>query len=522
MKRFFLVTILVCMVTFIQSQVITWSVKPGMYSKIEPYWDDMYLAFKNNNVGVIRGDGMVIVAPEASRITGFYGGLSLVLKADGGQERIMGILSTDGSYTKVDGTYYTIPRQEFFSEGMLTIMNSRGQAGYMNGNGVVTKTFDDSFACPFSEGYATVGEGQDFKIIDKRFNILQIPLPSVSPLYGGANVYKGIAIVWDGNGNFYEFNPKSGTCYAFRDKKVKNDIKSFDFQYDYLGGISSLTKRPELVSYEASQRLPETIKVREQGGKYGYADNEKTLLPFQFEQAESFRGNYAIVKTHNGVALLSQQKSEEGFNAVASNSTIKYKKNNSKDIQHMFGIAIPSQWKDRNMNIIIKDDNGILKNVINKDGNYVFGADGNDSEKNFTVEIESDGLKIWTGPLTYKYEIKKEDPIPTTPSSNERVKEFTVKLKINNTKADRNNHCNVTATIYNPNPEDISAMVTFSGSNLLEKVSKRIVVPARGTKDVSTYFTVEKVQLGHGQKVTVTTSAGGRDTLDGLQLIPFD
>ncbi len=522
MKRILLLTTLACIVTIMQSQVITWSVKPGVYSKIEPCWDDMYLAYKNGHVGVISGDGRMIVSPEASRITGFYGGLALVLKSDGGQERILGILSTDGSYVKVDGTYFTIPGQEFFSEGMLTISTPRGQTGYMNGNGVVAKSFNVPYVCPFSEGYATVGEGQDFSIIDKRFNTLQIPLPSVSPLYGGANVYKGIAIVWDGNGNFYEFNPQGGTCYALRDRSVRNSLKSFDFKYDYLGGIAVLTKRPEFVSYEAPQRLTETVRVKELGGKFGYVDGEKTILPFQFEQAESFHGNNAIVRTDNGVALLALHKSDEGFNAVASNSTVKYRKNNNKDIQHLFGLAVPSQWKVRDMNIMIKDENGISKNVTNKDGNYVFLSDGNEGEKKYSVEIESDGLKLWTGDIIYRYELKKEDPVPTAPSSNERVREFTVTLKINNTKADKNNHCNVTATVYNPNSEDISTLVTFTGSNLLEKVSKRIVVPARGSKDVSTYFTVEKVQLGHGQKVTVTTSAGGRDSLDGLQLIPFD
>ena len=125
---------------------------------------------------------------------------------------------------------------------------------------------------------------------------------------------------------------------------------------------------------------------------------------------------------------------------------------------------------------------------------------------------------MWKGELTYNYEQRKEETLPPPPPPS-GVKEFTVSLKVNNSQADKNNHCIVTATVYNPNPADISALVTFSGSNLLEAISKRITVPGRGSRDISTYFTVKKAISG--QKVTVTTSAGGKATLHGLQLIPF-
>ena len=233
-----------------------------------------------NTLGVINGDGSVIVTPEANRITGFYGGLALVLKTDGGQERILGILSTDGSYSKVDGTYFTIPYQEFFSEGLLTVTTPRGQAGYMNGNGVIVKNFNVSFISPFSEGYAVVGENEDYSIIDKRFNTLSIQLGTVSQVYGGSNVYKGVAVVWDGNGKFYNFDVNRGTS-----KKI-SEPNSLD--YDYMYCFSSITKRPEKVPYENPQRSSVSLTVAEKGGKYGYVSNGKPILPYQFEDAEDF------------------------------------------------------------------------------------------------------------------------------------------------------------------------------------------------------------------------------------------
>lgn len=493
----------------LSAQVVTWAVKPGVYSKIEPCWEDMYFVYKGNDVGVVNGDGSVVVSPDASRITGFYGGLALVLKSEGGQERILGILCTDGSYTKVSGTYYTIPYQEFFSEGLLTVTNHRGQAAYMNGNGVIVKSFDVSFISPFSEGYAVVGENDNFTIVDKRYNALNIQL-GIAQVYGGSNVYNGIAVVWDGDGKFYNFDVNRGTC-----KKIS---KPSSLDYDYLYCFSYASKRSETVPYEQPKRSSETLSVTKREDKYGYVINGKTIIPCQFDHAESFYGNYALVKVGGKDAILSLQRSDGEFSTIAVKSDIQYKKGQN-NIPHVFGVSLPSKWSAEHIKVKVKDEKGISKDVTNKNGNYEFVSDGAVGSKKYNVEIESEGLKLWTGELVYNYELKKDDPDPQLPPPPRNFKEFTVSLKINNSQADKNNHCNVTATVYNPNSEDVSTLVTFSGSNLLESISRRITVPAKGTRDVSTYFTVKKAVSG--QKVTVSTTAGGTDTLDGLQLIPF-
>lgn len=508
MKKILLLITIVCTVMQIHAQLITWAVKPGVYTKIEPCWGDMYFAYKSNTIGVINGDGRVIVTPEANRITGFYGGLALVLKSDGGQERILGILSTDGSYSKVDGTYFTIPYQEFFSEGLLTVISSRGQAGYMNGNGVVVKNFNVSFISPFSEGFAVVGENEDYSIIDKRFNTLSIQLGTVSQVYGGSNVYKGVAVVWDGNGKFYNFDVNRGTS-----KKI-SEPSSLD--YDYMYCFSAITKRPEKVPYEDPQRSSISLPVTEKGGKYGYVRNGKTILPYQFEQAEDFHGNYAIAKTKGKYALLSLHNVNDTFDAKAS-SDIKYRKSSGKDLVHKFGITLPTLWNDDNVTVKLKDGDGIPVNISNNGNSYEFKANGGNGTKKYNVEIDGDGILLWQGEITYNYTIEADPGIIHEEIG--RYKPLTVSLKAANTQADKNNRCYVKATIFNPNPDAITTTVSMTGSNLLEAVSQRVTIPAHGTKDVSTYFTVKKAISG--QTVTVSTTAGGTATLDGLQLIPF-
>lgn len=513
-KLFILIMMTFTAAVTLYAQVVTWAVKPGTYSKIEPCWDNLYFVYdNNNNTGIINGDGHVVVPLEASRITGFYGGVALVLKQDGGQERILGILSTDGTYSRVDGIYYTIPYQEFFSEGFLTVLNQGRLAGYMNANGVVVKSFNTSFVSPFSEGYAVVGENEDYSIVDKRFNTLKIMLGTVSQVYGGSNVCNGIAIVWDGNGKFYNFDVNNGTC------KKTSEPRSLD--YDYLYCFSAISKRSENVPYEQIKRPAQSLSTILQDGKYGYADTSgKTILPCQFEQAEDFYGDYAIVKSDGKYALLSLHGTTETFNAVAG-SEIKYRKSAGKRLSHKFSISVPSYWNAGDVGVNVKDESGIPVDITNSNGTCEFKSDGATGTKKYHVEINNDGLKLWSGDIAYKYKVEA-DPVVVQETISHPIGNFkplTVTIKAGNTQADKNNQCHVIATVSNPNSDAITATVTITGTNLLESVSKKITIPAHGKQEIRTYFTVKKAVSG--QRVTVSTSAGGTASLDGLQLIPF-
>lgn len=513
MKRLsLLIAIALIVIMSMHAQIITWAVKPGIYSKIEPCWEDLYFVNKGSNIGIINGDGRVVVSPEASRITGFYGGLALVLKSDGGKERILGILSVDGSYSKIDGIYYTIPYQEFFSEGLLTVTNPRGQASYMNANGVIVKSFNVSFISPFSEGYAVVGENENYSIVDKRFNTLSIQLGSVSQVYGGSNIYKGMAVIWDGNGKFYNFDVNRGTC--------TKTSKPSSLDYDYMYCFSCISKRSGNVPYEQPTRLPQGMAATSQGDKYGYVNNEKTILPCQFDHAESFYGTHAIVETNGKYGLLSLHNTNTHFEAKVL-SEIKYKKSSSKNLTHKFDIIVPPLWDLDNINVRVKDENGSLVNITKNGGTCEFKTDGASGTKKYKIEIDSEGLVLWNSEIAFNYIVEAEPIIVTEPTDRPmgHFKPFKVTLKAANTQADKNNRCYVIATIFNPNSEAITATVTIAGSNLLEAVSQKVTIQAYGSKDISTYFIVKKATSG--QKVTVSTSAGGSATLDGLQLIPF-
>ena len=107
-------------------------------------------------------------------------------------------------------------------------------------------------------------------------------------------------------------------------------------------------------------------------------------------------------------------------------------------------------------------------------------------------------------------------PIATT--STAPVKPFTVSLRLVNSQANRDNRCYVKATVKNPNSEAIITSVTMKGSYLLTPFNQKVTIPANGSKEFTTYFTVTKATTG--QKVTASTTAGGSATLNNIQLIP--
>ncbi len=524
-RRLSILSLFCLLAVALQAQVATWGVRPGIYSNIETLAGDLFVVTKDGRAGVIGSDGTVVVPAEASRITGFYEGYALALKSESGQERILGILSKDGRFRKVDGTYFAIPEQEFFSGGLLSMMDSRGNAGYMDTQGVVKKTFDGIEWCsPFSEGYASIGYEKSYRLIDSGFNIVKVQL-GIAPLWGGANPYKGQAILWDGNGKFYDFDINTGVARPASGAMVaKLKPYNYNFKYDYLGCLDFITNRGNAIPYEKDgQTGVAQLKASEKGGKYGYVNsNGDVVVPYQFDAAQPFYGDRAIVKTGNSYGLLRLHLTDEAFK-VNNNPAISYKRSGSRNIQHRFSLTAPAPWNGKKLVVRLTDPDGVGIDIEERGGSYEFRADGGKGTKTFSVDVEGDGLKLWSGRVEYTYTPEKEQAIVATPVEPAvktiSKKDLKVTLTMRNKEADSNNRCYVRATVTNLNATPVTANVSFAGSSLLAAKSERVTIPANGSKTIDTYFTLTKAAIG--QKVTCTTSAGGSATLDGLQLIPY-
>lgn len=502
-----------------QAQLISWAMKPGVYKGIERFLPGFFLVTNDEGMGVVNGNGDVIVEPRATRITGFYENKALVLKNEGKSERILGILSSNGSYVKVENKYYTIKGQELFSEGYLTVTDSSGKVAFMNSNGVIEKEFSDTSLSPFSEGFATVGEGDGFHIIDKKFNPVQIEnLPFMGArIEGGTNVCNGKAILWDDyNETFVEYDVKNRKGTKIKKQTLDQIVRDFDDynKWDYLGCLTMVSGRSSAIPY---QKMPEeevTCKATQQGGRYGYTSGATVILPSQLDNAEDFHGNNAIATLNGKTGLLVWRQSNGQFKAVASPREISYMKSEPANIVHKFSLTLPTLLTPDDISITVINPDGIERTVDCTGTDYEFTDQGRTETCTFPISINSDGLTMWEGTLNYSYTPKE------APKQVEQSVTLLVKLSMNNTRADENDQCKVTATVSNPTSQSITTVVSMTGSSLLQPTSKRVTIPANGSVKVSTYFMVR----GRGAKdqwIKATTSDGSSHTLTGLELIPL-
>ena len=467
------------------------------------------------------GHGREIVPVQADRITGFYDGLALVLQKEGSSERVLGVFTSSGQYTKMDVDCYTVHTLEYFSEGFLPVKFNNGQLGFVNAQGTVVKEFDKSVTSllPFSEGYAAINN-QFF--VDRNFISISFSMKSaVTPLLI-YNFHNGKAVIYDTSKNTHVLDVSTGTADR---ESVSNETS------DFLGCIN--TGRSITIPYESySPHVSSSIQAIQRNGKYGYLEGGETLAPFQFDEAWPFIGDNAVVKLGGKYALLELHKGGAAFGATPDdNGSISYRRSKSKGLSHRFSLNKPSDVGDAVQVNVVR--NGVTIPATASGDRYEFRADASQGRQEYLVEVSANGLKMWEGSMTYSYNAKSEEVVvpPTVESRNndgqggvtEGKKEKTLPLRVSiavkNKTADMDKKCHVEVTVSNPNNKEVTTTVKVSGDSGLKGVSKKLTIPAKGSRTVSTYFTVKKV-VRNGT-VTATESLTGQGaSKSGLQLIP--
>ena len=463
-----------------KAQFVTWAILPGEYDKIEYCADNLFKVTKGGNVDYVNGSGKII--PElsgADRITGFYDGYALVLQNKNGQERIVGILSTKGQFTPMQVECYAIHGKEFCSEGFIPVKFGTGKVGYVRTDGTFAHDFDKGIkdVDPFSEGYAVVGKGQNSQLLDTDFMPIRFTIDGVTDRI--TSVYQGKAIIANSRGKCYELNVST--------KRISG-ISQPRYAFDYMDCIQERTKRPKEVPYE---EVHGEVKSSKQGGKYGYDDGAMVFIPFQFDEPITLCGWQAIVKYNGKSALLSIHKGT--FDASpAERGQISYKKNKPKDLSHKFTLRRPNDFVGSIPKVSVKRDGTSIPTKLS-DGQYEFYADAAKGKKYYTVEVSDQGLIIWEGALAYEYIAKGGETPPPPPDTTTIInkKDLTISLSVTQ-NADKNNKCYATATVYNPRNQDVTTTVTITGTNGFNDVSQTITIPAKSSKEVTSYFMVKK------------------------------
>lgn len=501
-KIIFFLFVALSVASYVEAQTAVWQISPSQgFTQLKRVAVDVYQATKAGETLLIHADGTPVVPMPYDELTGFREHKALVLKKEKERMRILGILSDRGQFTPLTQKYYTLLGQAFYSDGMLSVANGAGKAGYIDEEGQPVLGFDGKFDVikPFTEGYAAVFRNKRYALIDKSGHRAQIII-GVGEVWSGTNVYKGKAYVKDADGKFYTYDVKTRKCVSVG--------KPSSFQLDYLSCFSCITKRGKTPHFnDWADTEPRQIGLSPfiQDGLYGYRENGIVILPCQFSAATPFEDGYAAVVLKGKAGLLKYGSEPGNFTLSVPQNHLVYAPGRS--VTCAFSLERPGVWQSEHVRIaVISRTNGEQMALQESGEQYSFSIVPSSAEQVYDVMAFAEGLKLWAGELSYFF--KKQEV------------RLRCSLTVHGTQADEDDRVYVTATIVNPNAEEVTTKVHLHGSETFHNETLTITIPANGSRSVKGYFVVKSKDYSN-QSVTVTTDKGGSATQEGLTLRPF-
>lgn len=480
-------------------QAFVWQLPPADYTLIQALGDDFFQIYKGNSFGIIRADGTEIVPIEYDEITGFYEHKALILRTENGKKRIGGYLTDEGDFVFFKQAFYTLNGQAYYSDGLLSVSDDRGRLGYINESGVAAVGFNSSFTKikPFSYGYAAVFEGNKYSLINKEGEKVKFII-GFGEVQGGTNVYNGVAIIWDTDGNFYSYNVSDNQCNSIR--------KPTNLRLDYLYCLASISGRPQAVPYV---QLP----IGEKGisasmmpnGLYGFKIDNQQVLPGQFSSATSLTSNLYAVKLNGKMGILRLIEDGRPFQLNLSKKDISYSAGGKAECE--FYIQKPESWISENLEVsVIDDGTGQEMKAVTEGQSYRFDVYPKNKKQSFFVRVSSEGLLLLEERATYTF--NRIDPT------------LRISIAVASDIANKDNQIPVTAIISNPSEEAVTATVHLTGSSAFVEKHTTLTIPAKGSERIQSCFVIMKDESN--QFVKVTTSKGGSATKSGLNFESYN
>lgn len=496
--RMLTLSLMMQMTFAMHAQTAVWQMPPASYEKIFCVGNNLFEVQRGGKYGFIKADGSVVQNVEADNVGLFYEGKALVTVRERKDNRLLGVLTSDGTYSAFTQKYYTIDNQEFYSDNLLTVKNDKGRVGYIDEFGNPVLGFDGKYdnIKPFTEGFAAVFKNDEYSLINKRGVESQMII-GLGEVYGGTNVCNDIAYIWDTDGKLYTYNVKSGECVKAKEPS--------DNQPDYLYCYNGVSRRGATVPFKAiSYEGRKGIQPYKYNGLYGYIVEDNTILPSQFDDATPFIDGYAVVKKNGQYGILKYVANSQSPSLIVPTKTVRYNVGSSATCSFILNSLPVENFADIKVSVIDDANNAIAVNTVDN-GKYSFSIHPHDGNKEFLVSVENSGLKLWEGKAVYTF--KKNAAM------------LIAKIGVSTTKANTNDEIPVIATIINPNDESVTVDVKMTGSSCFVARSKTVTIPAKGSVKVSSVFKV-KENIAH-QYATVSTSKGGHATTGNISLSAF-
>lgn len=493
-KRSFFTALLTFSSLMMSGQAFVWQIPPFEYTQIQGLGTEFLRVYKGSRFGILRTNGTEVVPVEFDEMTDFYDHKSLLLKTEGGNQRIGGYLTDDGRYVPFKHSFYALNGQAFYSDGMLSVSDEHGRLGYINENGNAVVGFDGKYSKikPYTEGYAAVFEGKRYHLIDKDGDQVKFII-GFGEVQSGTNVFKGAATIWDTDGKFYRYYPHTQQYTSI--KRLR------DLQLDYLYCFSSLSGRTKEVPFtQLSSGTYRNVFSIMSNGKFGVQINNLKVLPGQFSVVTPMSDELYIVTIGEKQGLLRMVSGETPFLLKIPKTEIAYKSGGLATCR--IQLIYPSIWQTKVLDCTVYDLNtGQKQEGTWKDGIYSFTVRPQGLEQSFVVKARSEDLFLLEESVSFTFK-RQENSLK-------------VSISVNGEIANKDDQVPVTAIITNPSDDTVTAVVHMTGSKTFVEKHVTVTIPAGGVERVHSYFHVTK-DVGN-QYVQVTTSKGGSSSRTGLK-----
>ena len=374
-----LVTFILCCV-YSHAQTVRWMVAPE-YASITHFSEDIFKCIdKNGNLQLLDWNGQSLlpkdIADRADKVTEYSDGYAVVMQGD----KILGFLpeAKPHIFKSVIGDYYAT-KYSFFSEGYIAVAqgSDEGKQGYLDSNGNLVLKCQYVEAMPVRQGWAAVTEnGKDPKTLPRRYKRSDDWSAKGMPAlvtgesfvwvtsfnedgYALAKVKGGKYIVFD-----TKFTSKKNNVNENKDENKRRFVNAYDYSYKPEGS-------DELVPpVNGSPIRNEDYITYDQGGKMGFRTSKESVVPTQFNEAQDFYANRAIVSMGGNYGIIELLGGE--FVSHWSNEKVRVYELANKVESILFELNTPASLESSKIKLEL--DKG--------DGRYV---DCNGLTCNFTV-----------------------------------------------------------------------------------------------------------------------------------------
>lgn len=482
------------------SQTVIWSIPP-IYESLEEY-GNLYKIREKGKVGLADISGKMLVSADYDSITPFKDHLALALEYDGGKYAVKGIINEHNYGTiRVSEKYYVTEKYPYFSEGKLVIYDTNNKYGYLQADGSLFMSCQYFKAYPFYSRLACIQKKSNevaYLQADGNELITELERDGCILLTGSSFNEKGEAYVQGKAVGIKRciINVQGRTVREakFSGKKLKN--------YEYRKPFAFPNKQDILLPLDG-------INAFLKEGKYGFSNNNLTILPPQFSEAGNFRGGYAKVMKNGKYGILKLQSGT--FSGRLNKDIVKVENRKAETVNYL--LSVPSSYASRPMAVQMHQEGSApieLKAVTsnNNASSYPFKPTPLNKEKemNCYFSIQADGILLWEDlqKLSFQY-VVYQPPILYIPQIGEGFKVDSEGY----VRADSNNKVDIYAIIENKSSETLYAIVTIGGNGVLEETKKIVVAPDSRAR-IST--AINAVKERKAVEVFVKTSTGLRQS----------